>query len=305
MNRFVPFLLLLLFGTIWGGTIPFTKLAVETGHHPLGLIFWQMIIAIVLLSPVALVRRSRVIFDRRHIRYYAVIAMIGTVIPNTFSYWASFHLPGGVMALVIATVPIFTLLIALGIGSERLEVKRALGVLLGIGAVAMLILPQSALPDPSKILFVFIALIAPLTYGMEGNYLASAEPPRTGPVATLLGASIVGLVIATPPAVFSGGFVDPTEGIGKAEIALFIAISLHVIAYVGFIWLVSLSGAVFSSQIAYIVTPAGVVLSAIILGEDHSVWLWLSLTLMLFAILLVRPREKATALPQPAARAPT
>ena len=291
-------MMLLFFGILWGGTIPFTKMAVETGHHPLGLIFWQMVLAILLLGPIALIRKSRLKFDREHLKFFTVIAVIGTVLPNSFSYLATFHLPGGVMALAIATVPVFSLLVALLIRAERVDMKRTLGVLCGAVAVAMLVLPESSLPDPSKVIFIFVALIAPLAYGIEGNYLAYANPPETGPIATLLGASIIGLVISLPLAVFSGGFVDPLQGFGKAEWALVASIALHVIAYVGYIWLVANAGAVFSAQVAYIVTPAGVILSSIILGETHSGWLWASLALMLVALGLVQPRKKE-AVPKP------
>ena len=287
ISRPILIMALLIFGILWGGTVPFTKMAVATGHHPLGLIFWQMVLAILLLGPIAIVRKSALKFDRQHLKFFTIIAIVGTVLPNSFSYLASFHLPGGVMALAIATVPVFSLLIALLIRVEKLNLKRTLGVLCGAVAVALLVLPESSLPDPSKVFFVFIALIAPLAYGVEGNYLAQANPPETGPVATLLGASIIGLLISFPLALFSGGFVDPFNEFGKAEWALVASIGLHIIAYVGYIWLVSKAGAVFSAQIAYIVTPAGVVLSSLILGETHSHWLWASLALMLVALALV------------------
>ena len=289
-----PLLVIMLFafGTLWGATVPFTKLAVATGHHPLGLIFWQMVIGVLLLGPIAFIRKSKLKFDRVHLKFFTVIAIIGSVLPNSFSYLASFHLPGGVMALAIATVPVFALLIALLIRAEKLDFKRTVGVLAGAGAVALLVLPESSLPDPSKFVFVFVALIAPLAYGIEGNYLAHAKRPETGPIATLLGASIIGLFISLPLAVWSGGFIDPREGIGSAEWALIVSICLHVIAYVGYIWLVSKAGAVFAAQVAYIVTPAGMILSALMLGESHSSWLWISLVVMLVALTLVQPADE-------------
>ena len=299
LPRWVLFACLFTFGVVWGCTIPLTKIAVETGHHPIGLIFWQLVVAVVLLSPVAMVRRSQLPLNTRHMKFFLVVALCGTIVPNTFSFLASFHLPGGVMALAIATVPVFSLVFAVLLRIERLEPRRLFGVLCGALAISLLIIPEASLPDPAKWLFVFVALIAPIAYGLEGNYLALSNPPATGPVATLLGASLLGAIICVPLIVATGGFINPLKiGMGRSEWALFASSSLHVVAYLGYIWLVARAGPVFTSQIAYIVTPAGVVLSAVFLDENHSPWLWSSLALMLMALALVQPKrsEKQAAL---------
>lgn len=293
MNRLTATFYLLIFGLGWGSTVPLTKIAVETGHHPLALIFWQLVLSSLLLLVIAWVVNVRLIWDQRHLRHFVVIALIGTIVPNGFSYWAAFHLPGGVLSLSFAAVPIFALLIAIGLGRERFKLKRAAGVLTGVFAVALITLPESALPDPTKAVFVLVALIAPFFYGVEGNYLASDNVPECGPIATLLGASLVGILLTAPLALLTGEFINPFNGIGAAEVALIASIALHVFAYLGYIWLVSRTGAVFSSQISYIVTPAGVILSALALDESPSRWLLLSLILILLALILVQPRKSS------------
>ncbi|MFD0916972.1 DMT family transporter [Pseudahrensia aquimaris] len=296
LPKWMLFACLLTFGFLWGCTVPAQKIAVETGHHPIGMIFWQLVIAVVLLTPVALIRGSKLVLDARHLRFFLFVALCGTIVPNSFSLIASFHLPGGVMALAIATVPVFSLMFAVLLRIEQIQARRLLGVLCGAVAVSLLIVPEASLPDPSKWLFVFVALIAPIAYGLEGNYLALSNPPATGPVATLLGASILGALICVPLVVALGAFINPVEiGMGRSEWALFASSALHVAAYLGYIWLVSRAGPVFTSQVAYIVTPAGVVLSAIVLGETHSPWLWASLAIMLLALTLVQPRRKKVA----------
>jgi len=292
MSKLALYAFLLLFGLCWGATIPLTKVAVGTGHHPFGLVFWQMALAVLVLSVMAYFRKSKLVFDRRHLTFFLVIALIGTIVPNGFSYFAAFHLPAGVMALLIATVPVFSILIALTIGFERLDKRRILGVGLGLAAVALLVLPESSLPDPAKVVFVFVALLAPMAYGAEGNYVAVAQPDDTGPIATLLGASLVGVFISLALALATDGFIDPRQGLGGPEWALILSTLLHLGAYLGYIWMVKKAGPVFTSQVAYIVTPAGMIFSALFLGESHSPWLWLSLGVMLFALTLVQPRQQ-------------
>jgi drug/metabolite transporter (DMT)-like permease len=277
-------------GMIWGFTIPLTKTAVSTGHQPLGLIFWQLLIATVALSAISIIRRVGPVLNRRALIYFLVVGLLGTIFPNSFSYLAATHLPAGVMGIVIASVPMFSLGIALGLRFEKPSLHRGIGVLLGAGAVVLLIGPQTSLPDPDKAIFVLVALIAPLCYGAEGHYIAASAPPDVDPVTTLLGASAIGCVIAGPLALASGSWVDPFMPWQNAEWALLLSSLCHVVAYTGYIWLVGKAGAVFASQMAYVVTVSAVLFSALMLSEIYSGWVWSALVLMLAGLALVQPR---------------
>jgi drug/metabolite transporter (DMT)-like permease len=294
MNRTALLLILIGFGTMWGATIPLTKVAVSTGHHPFGLIFWQSVVSIIVLYPILKIRRSVLIIDRSHIVFFAVIAFTGTLIPNSASYLAAFHLPAGVMALIIALVPMFALPIALALRLENFRWQRAAGVLLGASAISLIVLPESSLPDPTKTVFVLVALISSFCYGIEGNYLSIRQPRDTGPVATLFGAGVIGTIVSLVVVLASDTFINPFEsGFGIPEAALLGSILLHIIAYIGYIWLVDKAGAVFSAQIAYVVTPAGILLSMLFLGERNSAYIWLALVVLLVGLFLVQPRQKS------------
>lgn len=294
MNRPLLFGALLAFGLMWGCTIPLTKIAVSTGHHPFGLIFWQFAISTFILLFVVLFRRSKLVFDARHLLFFLIIAALGTLVPNTASLLTAVHLPGGVMALIIALVPMFSLLIALSIGRENFNIVRLSGVLLGVCAMALIALPETSLPDPSKAIFVLLGLIAPLCYGIEGNYLAVKQPEDTGPIATMFGASLIGTLLSIPLVIATGTFINPFDGMGAPEFAQMGSSVLHIMAYTGYVALVGAAGAVFASQVGYIVTPAGVILSILFLGESHSGYVWIALVVVLLAITLVQPRETAS-----------
>jgi drug/metabolite transporter (DMT)-like permease len=282
--------ILVALGMTWGLTVPLTKIAVSTGHKPLGLIFWQMLIATIALSAISVARRVGPVLTRRTLIYFLTIGLLGTIFPNSFSYLAASHLPAGVMGIVIASVPMFSLGIALGLRIERPSLRRGMGVLLGAGAVILLVGPETSLPDPDKAIFVLVALVAPLCYGAEGNYIAARAPAEVDPVVTLLGASAIGCLIAWPLAVSTNSWVDLFTPWGPAERALLLSSLCHVVAYTGYIWLVGKAGPVFASQVAYVVTVSAVLLSALILRETYSAWVWSALILMIAGLALVQPR---------------
>ncbi len=52
----------------------------------------------------------------------------------------------------------------------------------------------------------------------------------------------------------------------------------------------SIAGAVFASQMAYVVTVSAILLSALLLSEIYSAWVWSALALMMAGLTLVQPR---------------
>jgi drug/metabolite transporter (DMT)-like permease len=289
MSYFRSTAVLIALGVIWGLTIPLTKIVVSTGHKPLGLIFWQLVFVAAVLCMISIVRRVGPILNRRTLLYFLAIALLGTIVPNSASYTAAAQLPAGVLGIIIASVPIFALGIALSLRIERPSLLRSVGVLLGVGAVVLLIAPESSLPEPEKAVFVLVALVAPLCYGAEGNYIATRAPPSMDPIVTLLGASVIGIAFVWPLALSTDSWVDLFKPWESPEWALLASSICHVVAYTGYVWLVGLAGAVFASQVAYVVTVSAVFLSSLILNESYSGWVWSALVLMIAGLALVQP----------------
>jgi drug/metabolite transporter (DMT)-like permease len=50
---------------------------------------------------------------------------------------------------------------------------------------------------------------------------------------------------------------------------------------------------VFASQCAYAVTISGVIWGIMIFSEQHSIWVWLSVIVMLLGLMLVNPDDDA------------
>lgn len=283
---------LLFFGASWGLTLPLTKVAVSTGYQPIGIIFWQFVFSVILIGPMLYFRNLPVPVDGRHLRYYLAIAFIGTLIPNSFSFLAAANLPAGVMSVAIATVPIFSLAIALGAGNEKFRVKRVFGILVGVTALLLIALPEASLPKETKAGWLLVALVAPFCYGIEGNFVASKAPRDTHPMAVLFAASLIGAFIAAPAAWFTGNWINLVAPWTVQDWAIFGSSVAHAVAYSGYMWLVGFAGVVFTAQIAYIVTLSGIGMAMAFLGETYSGWIWMSVMLMILALFLVQPKPE-------------
>ena len=287
-----PMFALLIMGAGWGITSPLSKIAVSTGHQPLGLVFWQMVIGAVLLGAIVFVRGGRLALGRRQITLYLAIALLGTILPNTASYRAAAHLPAGVMSIVIAMVPMFAFPIALALGQDRFSIARVVGLGLGLGGVALLVGPEASLPDRAMVAFIPLALIAPFFFGLEGNFVGKFGTAGLDPIEVLFGASVFGAVLSLPLALGFGHWLNPLGGFGAPESALVLSSIVHALVYAGYVWLVGRAGAVFAAQVSYLVTIFGVGWAMLILDEAYSGYIWGALGLMLLGMFLVQPRDR-------------
>ena len=284
------YLALLIIGTTWGFTIPLTRISVSTGYHPFGLIFWQQVVMVVLLTVLAHWRKLPFPSLAKNPVLLVGIALLGTIIPNSFSYWAAAHLPAGIMSIVIAIVPMFALPVAMSMGFERFELRRMTGIALGAVAMVLIAGPETSLHEGTEMFFLLIALIAPFCYGLEGNFVLWRGAGGLHPIQMLWGASVIALVLSGALMLGTGTQLE-VNGLTVVELAIAGSAVFHVIAYTGYLWLVGQAGSVFASQVAYLVTSSGVLLSMILLGERYGLFVWIALALVLLGITLVQPRQ--------------
>jgi drug/metabolite transporter (DMT)-like permease len=289
-GRWVFVLVLVVLGVSWGSTQALGKIATSTGHEPFGLIFWQSLIAVFVLSALCILRRKPLVLNRRTVPFYVILATIGTVVPNVTFYMAVRELPAGIMSILISAVPMLAFPMALAMGQDRFSLVRFGGLMLGLLGVILILGPDTG--GAVTPFWVMIALIGPLCYALEATYVAWAGTPGIDPMQAILGASVASLLMAVPLALASGQWVDPFP-MGRAEGALVILASLSAVVYAAYIWLAMAAGSVFASQVSYVVTGSGVVWALVILGERFSPLAWLALAVMLAGVALVQPRERA------------
>jgi len=280
-------------GAGWGATQPLAKIAVSEGYRHIGLVFWQLVIGAVVMGAIQTVRGRRLTVSRSALQIYVLIAMIGTVLPNSASYEAARHLPAGVVSILLSLVPLFAFPIAIIMGNERFQWVRLGGLILGLSGVLLIVAPEASLPERAMIVFIPMALIAPIFYGLEGNVVAKWGTAGLDPVEVLYGASVVGALIALPVAILSGQFIDPRPPWGAPDIALMISSVIHVLVYSAYVWMVGRAGPVFAVQVSYLVTGFGVGWAMLILDESYSLWVWGAMGVILTGVFLVQPSPRA------------
>jgi len=288
--RFLPWLALVGVGIGWGTTGIFSKIIVQAGHHPFGISWTAALLGAVLVAAFLGATGRPLPLARSHLGFYLTAGLFGSALPHVVSFYGYQVLPVGVVAIVLAIVPISTFLAAVAIGLDRPDPRRVLGLALGAGAVALLVLPETSLPAPGQALAVALPVIASLSYSTENILIAKYRPRGPGALQVLAGLLFAALALLTPLVAATGTWM-PLGAFDAAEAALLGLTLCHLGAYGGFVWLIGRAGPVFASQVGYVVTLTGVGLGMAIFGETHSGWVWLALVLMLTGLSLVRPRR--------------
>ncbi len=286
---------LVLIGAVWALISPLTKIAVIGGYRNFGIIFWSSSIAVIILGTIVAVRGSTLPVNHGAVVRYVFVALFGMTLPSAASYTAAEHLPAGVISVCLSLGPLFSLPLAVILGLDRATWMRVLGLVLGLVGVLLIMLPETSLPDPTKAVFIPLALLAVLAYAIEVVGLGRMGRAGLDPIQLLLGASIASSAITFPIAISTHTFILPSLPFGAAETAVILSGLANAVAYVGFVWLIGRGGPVFAAQVDYLVTGFGVIWSMLLLGETYSMWIWSALIVIISGLFLTQPTPEADA----------
>ena len=289
----IPYVLVLLCGVVWGMTFSLARIAASTQAHPIGLAFWQALGGGLVLLIYCLLRRRRPRLDRAHFKHACVIALFGTAIPASLYFYAAPKVPAGVLAITVALVPMLTYALSWMLGIDRFGRRRVLGIVLGFIAIILLVAPDTSLPEPGMARWLVLPLIASVFYTLENVYVDVYIPQN----ADLEGLLTTGLMVAAAmlvPILYLGDAFHPiAPPFDPADWAILAMMVVSSAAYVMFLYVVKMAGAVFASMAGYVITLAGVFWGMVFFAERHSPWVWAALALMLVGMLLVTPRRSA------------
>jgi drug/metabolite transporter (DMT)-like permease len=289
-------LALLSMGSIWGLGFALAKLAGENGAHPIGLVLWETIGSGALLLVVCTMLGR---YPRRqwsYLRYYLINGLLGFAIPGPLLFWIAPHLPVGVLTLMIPMAPLLTYVLILVMRTERFDVWRAFGVLLGFVGVGLIVLPEGSLPEPGLIGWVLLGLGASCFYALQNLYIALRSPPDADVLTQTTGMLILGGLSAIPFAAALDGFLWPVFPMTVAVEAAAIMLLINAAMMLIFVWVVRAIGPVFASQTANVIVLAGVFWGWIIFDEILSPWIWGAICAMAAGVALVTLRPAVPAL---------
>jgi drug/metabolite transporter (DMT)-like permease len=257
--------LLLVLALLWGGAFFFSKIAIGE-LPPFTVVPCRVSLAALVLNVAVLLSGRRMPMDHRLWGAFFIMGLLNNVIPFSLIFWGQTQIASGLAAILNATTPLFTVLIAhAATKDEKLTASRLLGVLAGAVGVAVMIGPRAF--AGSSTLAQIVVLGAALSYafaGIWGRRFRGLPPVITANgqlTASALVISPVALLIDQP---WSLSF--PSPRIVWALIAL--ALLSTAAGYIVYFALLARAGATNALLVTLLIPLSALLLGAFFLAES-------------------------------------
>jgi len=271
----LPATLLLIIGVLWGLFFVLIKKGITGGVTPMSYLFWFTLMAGTILFGLCRIRRTRPRFSRAHLRFYASAAALRFVFANIVLYTVQGRIPVGVMAVIMAMVPVFTYAMSLAFRVERFAALRFMGILTAFAGVAMMVAPKDALPDASLIPWVLLGLLTPLLHGAGYVFLSEKNRPAdSDSLSVACGTLWAASLLTLPIALAFGEFQLLAPPFSAGELAMIAHALLAGFNFYAIFELIRIAGPTYMSQANFLSVLFGVLFGIAIFGESHSWWVW-------------------------------
>jgi drug/metabolite transporter (DMT)-like permease len=194
--------------------------------------------------------------------------LLNNVIPFSLIFWGQTHIPSGLAAILNATTPLFTVLVAqFATADEKLSAGRVAGLLFGLAGVVTMIGPDMLREVGSNVLAQLACLLAAVSYGFSGVYgrRFRGQPPMRVAAGQLTCSTVMLL-----PVVMLLDRPWTLAAPSTATVAAVVALALlsTALAYVIFFRILGNAGATAISLVTFLIPVSAILLGTLILGEQ-------------------------------------
>jgi drug/metabolite transporter (DMT)-like permease len=255
--------MLLALAAIWGSSFMFIKVAVEE-VTPGVVVFGRVLVATLALLPAVpfMIGWTRLWADLRRYAYpLVVLGLFNASVPFWLLAWSEKRLDSGLAAVLQASTPLFTALVAFGFSRvDRVTGARLIGVVVGFLGVALLV---GAQPEGD-------VLSALAVLGTAGCYAASAlyagaRLQQTPPIVTSIGTLLVATIVTMPLGIAElPGRAPSWKAVGSIVALGAVGLSVAYILYFG---LIAGAGASYAVLVTYLVPALALGYGAVFLDE--------------------------------------
>jgi drug/metabolite transporter (DMT)-like permease len=255
--------MLLVLAAIWGSSFMFIKVAVEE-MAPGEVVFWRVLVGAVCLLPFAgsvLGWRSLGAQLRRYAHPLFVVAVFNSSIPFWLLAWSEQKLDSGLAAVLQASMPLFTALLALRFAhGERVTGMRLVGVMIGFLGVVLLVGAQ-----PRGDLLSALAVLLTALCSAGSTLYAAARLSAAPPMLTSFGTLSIAAVTTLPLGIAGlSGETPSWKAIGSVIVLGAVGLS---VAYLIYFALIFGAGASYAALVTYLVPALALLYGAIFLDE--------------------------------------
>lgn len=274
--------LLLLLAALWGASFLFVRVAVPV-LGPFPLVAARVALGGTILFCYALFIGQRLDW-RKNAWRYLLIGLFNNAIPFTLIATAQLNLTASFAALLNATTPLFSAIIAAVWLNDRLTAAKLVGLVLGMVGVAIVVGWQPEALDSAHLISVGLMLGATFSYGIAAVYGKIAFKGGQ-PIATATGQLLSSSLLMLPLAAIN----LPQQPIQPVTVAAMggLAILSTAIAYIIYFHLIGSAGPTSAASVTLLIPFFSSLWGAVFLNEQLFVNEILGFGVILIGLCLV------------------
>ena len=282
--------LLLLLGAIWGSSFFNIKIATYS-YDPYTLALLRVILATVTMLVVSFLYKIKIYAFSKNWKTYALVGICNITIPFSLIAIGTSKVDSYLAAMLMSTTPITGSILAhFFTKDEKITFFKSLGIILGFIGILILFFDKLIIHE-SNYFFVLLIFIGSTFYSISG-ILILKKLKKSGNLNVTTSTMIWSVITLLP---LSFIFENPLESTPTLESTLSL-IYLGVVA-TGFAWwlrfkILAKNGIVFQTQVAYMIPVFGVIFGALILDEQITWKVLVSLVVIVSGIYIVKKYNK-------------
>jgi|TARA_B100001059_G_C17814971_1_gene574613 drug/metabolite transporter (DMT)-like permease len=283
--------LLVLLSLLWGGSFLCVGIAVQE-LPVLTIIALRVSLAALVLWGIALFSGHQLPRGRKTWQAFLALGLLNNVIPFGLIVFGQQTIGAGLAAILNATTPLWTVLIAaLFLADERFSKQKLFGVLLGLVGVIVMVGPDS-LAGISRNLGAQLAVLgATLSYAFASVFGRRFAAAKISPLHTALGQVTASSFILVPLALM----IDtPWASALPSQATIFAILGLAVLSTAGgyllFFNILERAGATNVSLVTLLIPPSAIAMGMLFLEETLQGIHFIGLALIILGLLSLQGR---------------
>lgn len=285
----VEWLLLILLSLLWGTTYFWVSLALRE-LQPFSIVLVRVALAALVLLAITASVGER-LPGLRQWRPYFIMATLNNVVPFSLIMWGQTEIAGSAAAILNATTPLFAVVFAHFLTQdEKFAAHKLIGVLIGIGGVAILMGPGAITGLSAGLLAQLAILTASIFYALSGIYgkRFKATPPLVTATCQMSAAALLMLPVVL---IFDRSWTLSSPSGSTIAALLCLGVLGTAVAFLLFFRILATAGAINLMLVTMLMPPTAILMGVMFLGEDLSVRHYLGLMVIALALLTVDGRS--------------
>lgn len=260
--------LLIVLSMMWGASFIFMEIGIRD-FPTLTIVAIRVSLAALILNGFVLARGQRLSYSASIWKSFALMAVMGNVIPFSLFVWGQIYITAGLSSILNATVPFFTVIgIYFFTKDEALTPQRIIGLLAGFSGVVAIIGPGALIQERTHILAELAPLTAAACYAVAILYAKRFKDLGVPALHMAAGQLTMAAVILVPIAlVIERPWMTATPSLESMAALTGLGVMSTGIAIAVYYYLLNAIGAVNVSLVTFLIPVSANIFAFLLFGD--------------------------------------